>query len=315
MGPAELARILEGLEVEAGEEVIAGFGGFEDAAVVKVDDSLALIATVDFITPVVDDPFIFGQIAAANALSDVYAMGGQPWFALNVLCFPSCIPEGWVRDIVKGGLSKIREAGAFLLGGHTVDDTEPKYGLCVVGRVHPERVITNSSAVPRCKVFLTKPIGLGVVVTAIKAQMASSDVVKRTVDVMTTLNKDASMKMVEAGAVAATDITGFGLLGHALEMARSSGVDIVIEAKKVPVIEEAFEYASMGLIPAGAYSNRDFCSGDVVFERDVGDLEILMFDPQTSGGLLVAVPYEKAHLYPYWEIGYTVEGKGKVRVV
>ena len=314
MGPGDLARALEGLSVPVSEELLCGFDGFEDAAVVKVSDDVCIVATVDFITPVVDDPYVFGQIAAANALSDVYAMGARPWFAMNILCFPCKLPLDFMRRMVEGGLSKVVEAGALLVGGHTVDDVEPKYGLCVIGRAHPGAIVRNSGARPGCRLFLTKPLGLGVMATAIKAGVAEGKGVEEAVELMRTLNREAALKMLEVGACAATDVTGFGLLGHALEMARASGVDVVIEADRVPVMEEAFEYASFGLIPAGAYANAEHFGDYVVFERDVGDLNILLFDPQTSGGLLVAVEEERAHLYPYPEIGYVVEGKGRVFV-
>ena len=272
------------------------------------------MATVDFITPVVDDPVLFGEIAAANALSDVYAMGGEPWFALNILCFPSCEPVEIAEGILRGGASKVKEAGAFLVGGHTVDDVEPKYGLCVVGRVRPDGVVRNSTLVDGARLFLTKPLGCGPIITALKAEMASDEAVGRAVSVMRSLNRDAARKMIEAGAVAATDVTGFGLLGHALEMVSSGEYDIVIEADGVPVIEEAFEYVELGLIPAATYRNREYAGERVLFERDVGDLEMILFDPQTSGGLLVAIPEDRAHLYPYPEIGYVVRGKGRVIV-
>ena len=297
-----------------GEEVLAGLGGFEDAAVVKVADDLALVATVDFITPVVDDPELFGEIAAANALSDVYAMGGDPWFALNILCLPCAFPAEVARGVVVGGLRKVKEARAFLVGGHSVDDEEPKYGLCVVGRVHPERVVRNSTLEEGALLYLTKPLGVGIVTTAIKAGLASEEAVEKAVESMRKLNKEASLKMLEVGAVAATDVTGFGFIGHALEMCSSGEFDIVVEVEKIPVIEEAFEYASMGLIPAGAYRNREYFSQKVVFERNVGDWEMVLFDPQTSGGLLVAVPEDRAGLYRYPCVGYVVKGSGRVVV-
>ncbi|BAT71322.1 selenide, water dikinase [Thermosulfidibacter takaii ABI70S6] len=311
----DLARVLEGLSFPVGQEVIAGVEGFEDAAVVKVSEELALVATLDFITPVVDDPVIFGEIAAANALSDVYAMGADPWFAMNIVCFPCKLPLKFLRAIIEGGLNKIKEAGAYLIGGHTVDDVEPKYGLCVVGKVHPEKVLRNDALRENCALCLTKPIGTGIVVTAIKADMASSEAVRKAVDIMRTLNKEASIKMKEVGAVAATDVTGFGLLGHAMEMVDGTAFDIVIEVESVPVLEEAMEYASFGLIPAGAYENMKYCEGKVFFERELGDLKMILFDPQTSGGLLVAVPEDRVEEFGYFKIGRVVKGEGRVLVV
>ncbi len=315
MGPAELARILEKVELHTGGDVIAGAGGFEDAAVVRVSPELALVATIDVITPVVDDPFIFGQIAAANALSDVYAMGGEPWFALNILCFPCSLPPEVAGRVIEGGASKVAESGAMVLGGHTVDDREPKYGLCVVGRVHPDRVVKNSTLSGGAFIHLTKPVGTGPIITALKGDMASEAAVSRAVEVMVELNRDAAQRMLELGALAATDVTGFGLLGHALEMVSSGEYDMVIYADRVPVLEEAYEYVAMGLIPEATYRNRSYAGGRVVFERDVGDLEMLLFDPQTSGGLLVALPEEASSRYNYPCIGYIKRGTGKVVVV
>lgn len=310
----DLARALEGLEFPLGGEVLVASEGFEDAAVVRVNSELALVATLDFVTPVVDDPFVFGEIAAANALSDVYAMGGRPWFAMNILCIPCRLPVEYMRKILEGGISKVREAGAYLVGGHTVDDPEPKYGLCVVGRVHPEKILRNKVPRSGCRVFLTKPVGTGIVVTAIKADMASDKAINEAVEVMRTLNREAAERMVQVGAVAATDVTGFGLLGHAMEMVAETGFDMVLEAGKVPIVEEALDYASFGLIPAGAYENMKYCEGKVFFEKDIGDLKMVLFDPQTSGGLLVVVPEEKAEDYPYPEIGKIVPGEGRVVV-
>jgi len=289
------------------------FESFDDAAVAKLNDETAIIYTLDMITPVVDDPEVFGEIAAANALSDIYAMGGTPWLCLNILCFPTCsLPQECMKLIIKGGLKKIDESGAFLVGGHSVDDMELKYGLSVVGRADPERIIKNSEAKPKDRVFLTKPLGLGIIATAIKAGMCSQSAEEEAVEAMRTLNKEACEKMIEAKAHAATDVTGFGLIGHAAEMAQASGVNIVIESEKVPFIKEAMEYAQMGLIPKGAYENRDYFSQYAEITIADADLEMLLYDPQTSGGLLVALP--QSCDFPYPEVGYVTEGSGKVIV-
>ncbi len=278
---------------------------------VKLSENEALIYTLDFITPVVDDPEIFGEIAAANSLSDVYAMGADPWICLNILCFPTCkLPLDYMKLIVKGGLKKIREAEAFLVGGHSVDDLELKYGLSVVGRALLENVKTNSQAKPKDRLYLTKPLGTGIVVTAIKAGMSSKRAQDEAIDVMRTLNKEASRIMVKKNASAATDVTGFGLIGHAVEMAKSSKVDLVIDSTKVPYIEEALEYAEFGLIPAGAYENEKHFGKEVVFKRDIGTLGMVLYDPQTSGGLLISCSCD----LPYHEIGYVIEGNGRVIV-
>lgn len=266
----------------------------DDAGVYKLTEDLALIHTVDFFTPIVDDPYWFGQIAAANALSDVYAMGGRPITAMNIVCFPvKELSIEVLKEILRGGLEKIKEAGVVLVGGHSVEDQEMKYGLAVIGVVHPERVVRNQGARPGDLLILTKPIGTGVVATAIKAQLAKEETVKKVVALMAELNLKASEAMTEVGVSACTDVTGFGLLGHACEMVDGTDVGLRIYASKVPFIEEAIELAQMGLLPGGAYRNRDYRKGMVSCEG-VEDLFFdLMFDPQTSGGLLIAVPRDK----------------------
>ncbi len=269
-----------------------------DAGIFRLRDDLALVLTLDFFTPIVDDPYLFGQIAAANALSDIYAMGGQPLCALNIVCFPKEEDKAVLKEILKGGLDKIHEAGAFLVGGHSVDDPEIKYGLSVTGVVHPQRYLSNARAKPGDVLFLTKPLGTGIVVTAIKAGMASEAAILQTTEVMRALNKAASEAMVEFSLEAATDITGFGLAGHALEMAEASGVTIVLYAQKVPIIQAALEYLHLGLIPEGDYAIRRFCEKKVEIDRAVPRERLdLLFDAQTSGGLLVACPREKAESF------------------
>lgn len=298
------------LSVKRGKDILVGFEERDDAAVARMENEF-LVFTVDFITPVMDDPEIFGEIAAANSLSDVYAMGAEPWLCLNIICFPACkLDISWMERIVSGGLRKIEEAGAFLVGGHSVDDVELKFGLCVVGRA--KSIIRNSGAKPGDLLFLTKPLGSGIIVTAIKADMAEDSVIQKVADIMRTLNKEASSLMVSIGAHAATDITGFGLLGHALEMAKASKVNLVIKSENVPVIEEALDYAGYGLIPAGAYENREAFSAYVEAKRALSELEMIFYDPQTSGGLLVAVPEDRACDFPYPCIGYVTEGEGRI---
>ena len=268
----------------------------DDAGVYQLTPDLALVQTVDFFTPIVDDPFTFGQIAVANALSDVYAMGGRPLTAMNLVAFPvKTLASSVLKDILLGGLSKMEEAEVTLVGGHTVDDPEIKYGLSVTGLVHPKKILSNAKAIPGDLLVLTKPIGTGIIATALKGRMASEKAVRQMVESMTALNRKASEKMQALGAHACTDITGFGLIGHGLEMAKASHVGLRIWANKVPVFPEAMEYARIGLIPAGAYSNRQFfsCRMDVRSSVSVvlGDL---FYDPQTSGGLLISLPLREA---------------------
>ncbi len=278
--------------------LLVGFEAASDAAVYRLRDDLALIATLDFFTPIVDDPYWFGQIAAANSLSDVYAMGGIPFLALNILCFPKKGDKEILKAILQGGAEKVREAGAVLAGGHSVDDQEIKYGLAVVGTVHPKHFITNAGARPGDVLFLTKPLGTGIIATAIKGDLVDKNVVTRTVKIMTTLNRAAAEVMNKVGANAATDITGFGLLGHALEMAQASKVQLVISASKVPIIKEALELLRLGLIPEGDYENVRFCEKSVEIAPEVDqNLALLLHDAQTSGGLLISVARDKAQAF------------------
>jgi selenide, water dikinase len=268
----------------------------EDAGVYKLNDTLALVQTVDFFTPIVDDAYDFGRIAAANSLSDVYAMGGKPLTALNIVCFPKDTMEFSVlRDVLRGGLDMMHEAGVILLGGHTVDDPELKYGLSVTGTVHPDKVVHNNTAKPGDRLILTKPLGTGIISTAIKRGAASKTAIDAVTKSMTTLNKKASELMVEAGANACKDITGFGLLGHAAEMIAGTKVSMVVDSKAVPVFPEAVEYALAGMVPGGTGRNQDYRADVVDVNKDVpGYLLNILFDPQTSGGLLIAAPEKKA---------------------
>ena len=248
-----------------------------------------MIQTVDFFTPVVDDPYIFGQIAAANALSDVYAMGGKPVTALNIVGFPACLPASVLSEIMAGGADKVKEAGAVMAGGHSIQNDTPLYGLCVSGFVRPDRILRNGGARPGDILVLTKQLGSGIISTAAKADLASPEAMEEAVTVMRSLNRKAAEVISRFPVHACTDITGFGLIGHALEMAEASDVTIELYSSQVPFIQEADEYAEMGLIPAGAYRNRDFAGERADVERISQTRADLLFDPQTSGGLLFAV--------------------------
>lgn len=253
-----------------------------------------MIQTLDFFTPVVDDPYLFGQIAAANALSDVYAMGGAPKLALNIVCFPNCLDVEILGEILRGGADKVKEAGAVLAGGHSVQDDEPKYGLSVTGLVHPDRVYKNSGCRPGDILILTKQIGSGVVNTAVKAQMASEEAALESVRVMASLNRKAGEAAAAHTIHACTDVTGFGLLGHCAEMAKAGDVTLDISVRDIAYMKDAMDHARMGLVPAGAYRNREFVQPDL----DDGNVEEvyldLLCDPQTSGGLLFSVPESEA---------------------
>ncbi len=283
--------MLKGLVLPDDPALLVGIHTRDDAGVYMLREDLALIQTLDFFTPMVDDPFIFGQIAAANAINDVYAMGGKPLLAMNIVCFPQCEDMTILGKILEGGLSKIKESGALLVGGHTVDDNEPKYGLVVSGLVHPEQVISNSGARPGDLLYLSKPLGNGIIATAIKAEMAAPQDVEEAVNWMTMLNKDGAEAMQEAGIKSATDVTGFGLLGHLYEMASASDVQVEVYAKQIPFMAGVLEYAGLGLIPGGAYANREYLEGRVVYTEKIDDnLRDLLFCPETAGGLLMAVP-------------------------
>ena len=248
-----------------------------------------MIQTVDFFTPIVDDPYMFGQIAAANSLSDVWAMGGEPAVALNIVGFPNCLDPAILGDILAGGAMKVKEAGAVLVGGHSVQDDEPKYGLCVSGFVHPDKIFKNYGCRPGDILVLTKQIGSGIVNTAIKAEMASASAVREAQTVMASLNKKGKQAVEKYDVSACTDITGFGLLGHCVEMASASEVTFEIRVKDIAYFEDAIGYAKMGLVPAGAYKNRGYSIGKVEAEGIEEHYLDLLYDPQTSGGLLLSV--------------------------
>lgn len=289
VGAGTLARLLDGLEVHTDANLLVGFDKSDDAAVYRVSDDLALVQTVDFFPPIADDPYLFGQIAATNALSDVYAMGGEPRIALNLLCIPKSMPDGAVHDLLRGGYNKVYEAGAVIAGGHSILDEEPKYGLCVTGFVHPDKILTNAGAQPGDVLFLTKPLGAGILTTAAKADLCPPDVLDTVFARMTTLNKAARDAMVQFRVHACTDVTGFGLLGHVLEMAQGSGVQIELDASALPIPPEALEFARMGILPEGMYRNRKYAEAFVAADGVPLEVQDALYDPQTSGGLLIAV--------------------------
>lgn len=273
--------------------LLVGIETSDDAAIYKVTDDIALIQTVDFFTPIVDDPYMFGQIAAANSLSDVYAMGGEPKIALNIVGFPNCLDPSVLGEILAGGADKVKEAGAVLVGGHSVQDDEPKYGLCVSGFVHPDKIFKNYGCKPGDVLILTKQIGNGIVNTAIKAEMASERAIKEVTVAMASLNKKAKEVVENHQVNACTDITGFGLLGHCVEMAVASDVTFELHVKDIAYFEDAISYAKMGLVPAGAYKNRGYSGKQVDMSQVEEHYVDLLYDPQTSGGLLISVPPEE----------------------
>jgi len=277
--------------VESHPDLLVGMGTADDAGVYRLNPETALIQTLDFFTPIVNDPYLFGRIAAANALSDVYAMGGRPLTAMNICCFPvKEYPVEVFRQILRGGMDTVHQAGAVLAGGHSVEDPELKYGLSVTGVVHPDKLVTNAGLKPGQVLLLTKPLGTGVIATALKAGLASAQGLADAVAVMTALNAPASQVMAACGVSGATDITGFGLLGHALELAAASQVGLEIEAAKVPIIPEARDMAAMGLVPVGSHANKNFCARKLSFRGPVQEIVVdLLADAQTSGGMLMGL--------------------------
>ena len=295
VGAGTLCNLLEGFQTHYDANLLVGYDKSDDASVYRVSDELAIVQTTDFFPPIVDDPFMYGQIAATNALSDVYAMGGEPKLALNIMCIPEKMDKATVQEILRGGYAKAYEAGAIITGGHTIHGAEPIYGLAVTGFVKPENVWTNSGAQHGDVLLLTKPLGVGILTTAAKAGLVEQELLDKLYEQMSTLNKYAHDVLVKYSVHACTDVTGFALLGHSLEMAQGSGVTVHLKAQAVPYHEEAYEMADMGFIPAGAYRNRDFAETGV---RVVGAvaraLQDIFYDPQTSGGLLCAVPAAEA---------------------
>jgi selenide,water dikinase len=277
-------------------DLLVGLTAPDDSAVYRLNDEQAIVSTMDFFPPVVDDPYAFGAIAAANALSDVYAMGGQPLMAINLVAFPDGLGLELLSEILRGGAEKVREAGAVIAGGHTVTDKEPKYGLAVTGVVHPDRIITKSGARPGDKLVLTKPLGSGVITTALKNGKAEPEHVAAAIASMSRLNRDAAQIAQRFGVHAMTDITGYGLLGHAHEMAHLSRVDFLIQCSSLPWLGGAHQYAEQDLFAGGMFRNMEYFAGWVEFAEPIQETDrLLMYDPQTSGGLLMAIPPEHTH--------------------
>ena len=295
VGAGELAKLLGGLPVNKDPDLLVGYDRSDDACVYRISEELAMVQTVDFFPPIVDDPFLFGQIAAANAISDVYAMGGEPKLALNLMCVADSMDDVTVREILRGGYSKAYEAGVIISGGHTIHGAEPIYGLAVTGFVDPAKVLTNAGARPGDVLILTKKLGVGILTTAGKADigLVSEDLMQRLQLQMATLNKAARDVMVKYPVHGCTDVTGFSLMGHSYEMAQGSGCTLHIQTDHVPFHPEATEMAEMGFIPAGAYRNREYAGRNVCVAGNVSRaMQDILYDPQTSGGLLISVPRE-----------------------
>jgi len=324
MGPEALAQVLRPLQdlfpADKYPKLLVGLSISDDAAVYQINDEVAVVQTLDFFTPIVDDPYDYGAIAAANAMSDVYAMGGEVVLALNICGFPPDLPPEITTEILRGGGEKVAEAGGVLAGGHTVDDEEPKYGLSVMGVVHPEQVWTKAAARPGDMLVLTKPLGVGIITTALKADQAASAHVAAAVESMKKLNREAAELIRRTGARAVTDITGFALLGHGYEMAEKSGVRLRFHAEQLPFLEGAREYADMWLFPGGTCDNERAYEHAVTFAPEIEEeMRQLLYTPETSGGLLATVPPERIHDltqlfdeagHPCWIVGEVVEGEG-----
>jgi len=300
MSPADLVEVLQALPRIEDENLIVGMETIDDAGVYRLNDEIALVQTIDVFTPIVDEPYIYGSIVAANSMSDVYAMGGKPLLAMNVIGFPiKELDASIMTEILKGGMAKVKEAGVILVGGHTIDDPELKYGLSITGIISPDKVIINANAKAGDKLILTKPLGMGIIGSAIKAEILSRDdeLVKEACEVMQALNKTASELMQEVGVNACTDITGFGLLGHAFEMAKGSEVALSISASKVPILNGIYELAEPDAVPGRSYVNQEFLADSVQISANIPvELAGILFDPQTSGGLLISVEDRKADL-------------------
>lgn len=300
--------------------LLVGLNGPDDAAVWRLDDSRAIAVTTDFFTPVVDDAFDYGAIAATNSLSDIYAMGGTPFLALNIAALPPHLPTALAADILRGGAEKAREAGVVIAGGHTVQDKEPKYGLVVIGFVDPQKMLSKGGLKAGDALILTKPLGFGVTTTALKREQADEKDVKEVVGWMTRLNKTAGQLAIEFNLRGGTDVTGFSLLGHSLEMAEAAGVALEIELGKIPFVSGARKYAQMGTFPGGGFDNKSYFGPRVKFDAAIDEpSQMLLFDPQTSGGLLLGVPRKKLGAFmarakelvqPIWVIGEVKAGKG-----
>ena len=289
VGAGELARLLSGLQVHTDPNLLVGYDRSDDAAVYKLSEELALVQTVDFFPPIADDPYTFGAIAAANALSDIYAMGGEPKLALNVMAVPEDMPRQTVQEILRGGYAKVYEAGAMIVGGHSIYDKEPKYGMAVTGFVDPRRLLTNAGARPGDVLLYTKPVGIGILTGGIKAGLADEATTRLANTLMSTLNKAARDVMVGFRVHACTDITGFGVLGHLLEMAQGSNTRITLRPAAFDLLPQALEWARLGILPAGMYRNRHFAAAQVDPGAAPVAVQDMLYDPQTSGGLMIAV--------------------------
>ena len=295
VGAGTLCQLLEGFATHQDAKLLVGYDKSDDASVYAVTDELAIVQTTDFFPPIVDDPFMYGQIAATNALSDVYAMGGEPKLALNIMCIPEKMEQHTVQEILRGGYAKAYEAGAIISGGHTIHGAEPIHGLAVTGFVHPQKVWRNGGAQLGDVLILTKPLGVGILTTAAKAELVEATLLHKLYEQMSTLNKYAHDVLVKYSVHACTDVTGFALLGHSLEMAQGSNATIHLKVAGLPYHQEAYEMASMGFIPAGAYRNREFAQAHVKVVGDIPlPLQDICYDPQTSGGLLCAIPAAEA---------------------
>lgn len=317
LSPKELFSVIETLPVLKCDKLLNGYEGAEDALIYDLDDGRVLLETVDFFPPMVDDPYTFGQIAAANAISDIYAMGGKPAVCMNLVCFPACLELSVLSEILKGGIDKVREAGCVIGGGHTISDPTPKYGLCVTGFAEKGKVWRNKGARVGDVLVLTKALGVGIINTAKKADMCDDEAFNIAVNSMTTLNKRAYECAKELDIHAATDVTGFSLAGHSNEMASASSVRIVIDTSKLNIIPSALEYARFGLLPEGLYNNREYLADKVDFSNTIPlELQDLCFSPETSGGLLLSMSKEDAERFmklfgePARIIGYVEAGSG-----
>ena len=314
VGAGVLAKLLDGIRVHQDPNLLVGFDKSDDASVYKITEELALVQTVDFFPPIDDDPYTFGQIAATNALSDVYAMGGEPKLALNIMAIPENLPKEAVHALLRGGYDKVYEAGAIITGGHSILDDEPKYGLAVTGFVHPDKLLKNCGAKDGDVLFLTKPLGIGILTTAAKADLVSEETMEYAKRLMTTLNRGARDVMVKYRVHACTDVTGFSLMGHGLEMAQGSDMELEIDTSAIDLMDEAKGFAEMGILPAGMYRNRSFAEEWV----DPGDVPLaiqdMLYDPQTSGGLLIAVDRDDADAM-YEELKSAVPSAQRIGIV
>jgi len=298
MSPGDLDKALRDLPTISDPNLIRGLEKADDAGVYKLRDDLAIIQTVDFFTPIVDEPYDFGQVAVANALSDVYAMGGKPLTAMNIVCFPvNTMDISILRDILLGGLDKMKEAGVLLIGGHSIEDPELKYGLSVTGTAHPNDILVNTDVQLGDLLILTKPLGTGIINTAAKGAMASAQLITKATACMSTLNKTASELMQEVGVHACTDVTGFGLLGHACEMIEGTSKGMIIHTSSIPFFPEIRDFVETGLIPGGLHRNKEFRTNMIQSDAKIPYWMIdILFDPQTSGGLLIALAPKKAQV-------------------